>query len=67
MTKNEMVLRDALRPLRAYLKNWDDQRLYGVSPVAARRLLKQVQEVDAGLFEVERALEERAIKPGALR
>jgi hypothetical protein len=67
MTKNEMVLRDALRPLRAYLKNWDDQRLYGVSPVAARRLLKQVQEVDAGLFEVERALEGRAIKPGALR
>jgi len=60
-------LRDALAPLRSYLKNWDQERLYGVTPPEARRLLKQVQEIDAVLLEVERALEARTVRPRALR
>jgi len=60
-------LADALGPLRMYLKNWDESRLYGLTPKEARRLLRQVQEVDAVLFEVERALEARTVVSRALR
>jgi len=48
------------------LKDWDG-RVYGVTPAEARRLLKQVQDVDQGLFEVERALEARTVVSRALR
>lgn len=62
-----MKLKDALNPLRQYLKNWDEERLRGTSPREAKKLLALVQEVDAGLFEVERALEERTIISRALQ
>ncbi len=65
--KTNQSLREALKPLRNYLKNWNDERLYGMPPQEARHLLKQVQEVDAVLFEVERALEARTITSRALR
>lgn len=58
-------LRDVLWPLRKYLKVGTD--LYGVTPAEARRLLKQVQEVNVGLSELERALEARGIRSRALR
>jgi hypothetical protein len=67
MTPNATELRDALAPLRAYLKGWNADRLRGVTPAEARRYLKQVQEVDATLFEVERALEARTVVSRALR
>jgi len=61
------VLHDALAPLRRYLKGWDESRLYGMTPAEARRYLKQVQEVDQTLFELERALEARTVVSRALR
>ena len=64
---NAVKLNDALQPLRRYLKGWTPDRLYGVGPPEARRLLKAVQEVDQALLEVERALEERTITSRALR
>ena len=60
-------LREALAPLRKYLKHWTPDQLSGVWPRSARSLLKEVQEVNGNLFEVERALEERAIFSRALR
>jgi ParB/Sulfiredoxin domain len=64
--RSKEALREALAPLRKYLKDWTDDRLYMVSPSEAERLLKVVQEVDRGLFEVERALEARSVKSRAL-
>jgi len=63
----KVKLREVLEPLRKYLKNWDEDRLYGVTPKDAKRLLKVVQEIDHTLLEVERALEERTIVSRALR
>jgi len=60
-------LADVLLPLRKYLKNWTPERLYSLGPPEAERLLRQVQEVDTGLFEVERALEELSVTSRALR
>lgn len=60
------ALQNALAPLRAYAKGWTDEKLDGIFPNDARRLLKQVQEVDAVLFEIERGLEVRSIKSRAL-
>lgn len=65
--KTKQSLNEALAPFRSYLKNWDEERLYGVTPREARRLLRQVQEVDAILLEVERALENRSVVSRALR
>jgi hypothetical protein len=42
MTENAKRLRDALAPLRAYLKDWNEARLSGVWPADARRYLNQV-------------------------
>lgn len=61
------ALRNALRPLRRYAKDWDESDVADLFPAEARRLLKQVQEVDATLFEIERALEARTIVSRALR
>lgn len=60
-------LKDALAPMRVYLKNWTPDRLGLLSPREAKRLLAQVQDVDAGLFEIERALEERSVPSRALQ
>lgn len=65
--KTKVKLAEVLLPLKRYLKNWDEERLRGISPKEARKLLALVQEVDAGLFEVERALEERTIVSRALQ
>lgn len=65
--RRDLALRDAIAPARRYLKNWDPSWLSGVTPAQARRLLRQVQEVDAALFEVERALEARTVVSRALR
>jgi hypothetical protein len=65
--RSRTSLHDAITPLRKYLKGWSDERLDGVFPPEARRLLKQVQEIDAALFEVERALEARAVRSRALQ
>lgn len=66
-SRRDLALRDALLPARRYLKDWDPSWLSGVTPAQARRLLAQVQEVDAALFEVERALEARTVVSRALR
>jgi hypothetical protein len=58
---SKVQLRAALAPLRAYLRNWQEDRLSGISPGEAQRLLKQVQEVDVVLLEVERAPEARTV------
>jgi ParB family chromosome partitioning protein len=60
-------LRNALTPLRRYLHEWDEAQLHGVTPSEARRLLATIQEIDAVLLEVERALEARTIVSRALR
>lgn len=65
--KTKVKLKDAIDPLRKYLKNWNEDRLYGMTPKEARKMLAIVQEVDQGLFEVERALEERTIVSRALQ
>lgn len=62
----KVPLKEALAPLRVYLKNWTPERLGVMTPREASRLLTQVQEIDNGLFEVERALEERSVKSRAL-
>ncbi len=67
MTDNAKKLRDALAPLRKYAKDWNERQLYGVPPSEARRYLKQVQEVDQVLLEIERALEARTVVSRALR
>lgn len=59
-------LGEALLPLQRFLRHWDEGQLYGVTPSQARKLLKQVQEIDAVLLEVERALEERTVVSRAL-
>lgn len=64
--RTRQTLADAMDPLRRYLKNWNEERLRGVTPKQAQRLLKHVQEIDQALFEVERALEERAVTSRAL-
>lgn len=64
--KGSEALNDALEPLVKYLRRWDEQRLYGVTPKEARTLLVKVQTVDAGLFELERALESRTVVSRAL-
>jgi len=61
MTDNAKRLRDALAPLRRYAKDWNEEQLYGVTPTEARRYLKQVQDVDQALLELERALEARTV------
>jgi hypothetical protein len=68
MNNAETELKEAFAPLRKYLKahrptiavgdRWAS--LYMMSPAEARRLLKQVQEVEAGLLEIERELVDRA-------
>lgn len=60
-------LTDALVPLHRHLKSWQPEQLHGTTPAQARRLLKMVQEIDAALFEVERALEARTVVSRALR
>jgi hypothetical protein len=65
--ENGRVLRDALTPLRKYLKNWSDDQLDGVHPAEARRLLTMVQESELGLLEVEQALADRTIVSRTLR
>ena len=64
--KTRVDLKVLLAPLRRYLKNWEEARFYGLPTKEARRLLKQVQEVNGALFEVERALEARTTLPRAL-
>jgi ParB-like chromosome segregation protein Spo0J len=60
-------LRELLRPVDRYLKDWDESTLSGMTPAQARQLLPVVQRIDAALFEVERALESRATVSRALR
>ncbi len=63
----KVKLKEVLDPLHKYLKNWNEDRLSGIFPADAKRLLKVVQEIDHTLLEVERALEERTIVSRALR
>lgn len=59
-------MRDLLRPLVRYLRGYSEASLVGISPTQAGQLLAIVQEIDRSLLEVERALEERAVKSRAL-
>ena len=56
-----------LRPLNIYLKHWSEASFSGMTPAEARRLLPMVQATHFALIEVERALEQRAIRSRALR
>jgi hypothetical protein len=59
-TRSDQLWR-ALTPLRLYLCEWDESRLYGISPREARHLLRMVERIEAGLFDLHRALEQKSI------
>jgi hypothetical protein len=76
MTKAETELKEALAPLRKYLKkrypkgadnpNPQEPYAYNLTPAEARRVLEQVQEVGRGLLELERTLDKQATVSRAL-
>ncbi len=55
-----------LLPLRRYLKGYSEDSLIGISPSQAGQLLAIVQEIDRAMVEVERTLDERAVRSRAL-
>jgi hypothetical protein len=64
---HERLLRNALTPLRSYLRNRSEVRLGIITPKEASRLLKSVQQIEAGLAELHRDLEAKAVVSRVLK